>query len=501
MNPLTIFKNTMQKFILFILLISIVFISCNNKQGKSSNPKFHYNKINNYLKECEGNGFNGSILVVKNDSIVINKGYGLANKKDSIPNTPETAFDICSVTKQFTGAAIVKLEEEGKLMVNDSLGKYFKNIPSDKKGITIHQLLTHSAGFGHSIGDGDFDHIPEDVFFKELFNTQLRFKPGTSYSYSNLGYSVLGRIIELISGKNYENYLQDELFTPSGMAHTGYLLPDWTNKSIANEYLYNVINKDNHISRYLQEGKIAWTLKANGGINSTQNDMYKWYLALKNNKVLTKTSMDKLTAPHVAEDEEKSSHYGYGWTIYQSSRNTKTITHNGFNGVSYYDFIWFPVEDILILFATNTSTREASIIPYEIEKMLFEPYYTPKPISKNEITKLLIFIENYSGDIKNLDKALQSNFEDLLKTPVPLNRLSGIYLREKLFDKAIAIGKVNIELFPKDGNIWDTMGDIYFNAKQNDKAIECYKKALKLKPEEGDCFWCENSKDKLKILK
>ncbi|WP_340067295.1 tetratricopeptide repeat protein [Ascidiimonas aurantiaca] len=155
----------------------------------------------------------------------------------------------------------------------------------------------------------------------------------------------------------------------------------------------------------------------------------------------------------------------------------------------------------MILFATNTSTREASRIPYEIEKMLFKSNYTPKPISKNEIVQLLMFAENYSGDMKNLGKALQSNFGDTLKTPVPLNRLSGVYLREKQIDKAIAIGKLNIELFPNDGNIWDTMGDIYFNAKQNDKAIESYEKALKLKPEESDCFWCENSQNQLKILK
>ncbi|WP_340067370.1 serine hydrolase domain-containing protein [Ascidiimonas aurantiaca] len=229
----------MQKLKSLILLISIVCISCSHKQDKNSNAKVQDNQIDSYLKECEANGFNGALLIVKNDNIILNKGYGLASKKDSIPNTPETVFDICSVTKQFTGAAIVKLEEEEKLKVTDTLGQYFKNIPSDKRGITIHQLLTHSAGFGHGIGVGDFDHMPQDVYFKELFDTELRFKPGTSYSYSNSGYSVLGRIIELVSGKNYEDYLKEKIFEPSGMKHTGYLLPEWDNKSIANEYLYN----------------------------------------------------------------------------------------------------------------------------------------------------------------------------------------------------------------------------------------------------------------------
>ena len=133
--------------------------------------------------------------------------------------------------------------------------------------------------------------------------------------------------------------------------------------------------------------------------------------------------------------------------------------------------------------------------------MLFDSSYIAQPMPKSEVVQLLMFTENYSGDIKNLDKALKSSFEDLLKTPVPLNRLSGVYMREKRLDKAIYIAKLNTELFPDDGNIWDTMGDIYFNAKQNDKAIESYQKAMELKPEEGDCFWCENSQDKLEILK
>ena len=492
----------MQKIKSFIVLISIIScISCNNKKDKSSNYRVQDTQLDHYLKACEANGFNGSILIVKNDSVILNKGYGLANKKDSVPNTSETIFDICSVTKQFTAAAILKLAEEGKLNLTDSLGFYFENIPSDKTEITIHQLLTHSAGFGHDIGNGDFDHIPQDKYFEELFDTDLRFEPGKEYYYSNSGYSVLGRIVELVSGKSYEEYLKEKLFDPSGMEHTGYLLPKWNNKVVANEYLYNVIGKGNNIEKYRQDNKIAWTLKANGGINSTQNDMYKWYLALKNNKVLSKSSIEKLTTPYVAEYEDKSSYYAYGWSVFQSGRSTRVISHNGFNGVSYYDFIWFPEENALILFATNTFTRESSRIPYELEKMLFDSNYIAQPISKSEVSQLLAFTENYSDAMGNLDKALKSNFSKLLKTPITLNRLSGVYMREKQFDKATTIAKLNVELFPNDGNLWDTLGDIYFSAKQSDKAKKSYKKALELKPEEGDCYWCENSRDKLKILK
>ena len=476
-----------------LLLTAICFTACNQRQSETVNTDRLSSSINEYLTACESNGFNGAVLVTKGDDIILNKGYGFANKKKSFANTPKTVFDICSVTKQFTGTAILKLAEDGKLKLTDSLSTYFKDLPLDKKNITVHQLLTHSGGFGHDIGESDFDHIPENEYFQQLFDTDLMFTPGEKYEYSNSGYSILGRIIEIVSGKSYEGYLREELFEPAGMTQTGYLLPKWSSDLVANEYLYNVIDKGNHISKYQQDGKIAWTLKANGGINSTQEDMYKWYLALKNNTVLNKSSMEKLTTPYILEYEGESSYYAYGWAIFQSDRDTKVITHNGYNGINYYEFVWFPEEDALILFSTNSSTRESMGISFEVEKMLFNENYKAEPFSKNKVTELLTFTENYSGNVRDLGKELRQKFEAMLDDPVYLNRLSGIYLRGDDIEKAIVITELNTQLFPDNGNIWDTMGDVYFAAKQNEKAKDSYKKALEFKPENDDCFWCDNS--------
>lgn len=482
-----------KKEILISWLLITLLLSCHYKQENSNKGSLSRNKLDSYLKKCENNGFNGAVLIVKNDDILLNKGYGLASKQDKIPITSNTVFDICSVSKQFTAAAILKLEESGKLKLTDSLKMYFTEIPLSKGKITIHQLLTHSAGFGHDIGNGDFDYMTRQKYFQELFNSKLKFTPGEDYSYSNSGYSILGRIIELVSGKSYEQFLKEKFFDPLGMNQTGYLLPEWKSSSIANEYLYNVIDKGNQISRYKEYGKIAWTLKANGGINSTQNDMYKWYKALSNNKVLTSSSMEKLVSPHIAEFKDNSSYYGYGWVTFQSTRNTKVITHNGFNGISYYEFIWFPDEDALILFATNTFSRNIARIPSELEKILFNEEYIVDNLKQDPISQLLSFSEQYSGDIKGLGEILKLEFSELLKDSYYLNRLSGIYLREKQFDKAISIAEINIELFPLDGNLWDTMGDIYLKANNLNKAKKSYLKALELKPNEASCGWCENS--------
>ena len=114
-------------------------------------------KIDDYLKEGAKNGFSGAVLIAKDGKIALNKGYGLANKEQETPNSPDTVFDIGSVTKQFTATAILKLSEQKKLAVSDPLSRFFPKLPDDKKGITLHQLLTHSAGIVDTIGDGDFD--------------------------------------------------------------------------------------------------------------------------------------------------------------------------------------------------------------------------------------------------------------------------------------------------------------------------------------------------------
>jgi CubicO group peptidase (beta-lactamase class C family) len=481
-------------------LIAIIIVACQSYHTTTNQSDLLSNRMDSYLQQSEINGFSGAVLVAKNDSIIINKGFGFANKENNVPNNPNTVYDICSVSKQFTGAAIVKLAEENKLKLESPISTFFDNLPEDKKDITIHQLLTHSAGFGLGSTD-DFDLTPKDVYFSNLFQEQLLFSPGSQYSYSNSGYSILGRIIELVSGQDYETYLSEKLFQPSGMKQTGYLLPDWDNTTVANEYLLNVSNEDSHIAHYEKDGEIARTLLANGGIHSTNYDMYKWYQALKSNKILSQESFEILTKPYVAEYEDGSSHYAYGWAVFKSKRETKVITHNGFNGISYYEFVWFPEEDAVILLASNAFTRPIGRITIEIENILFDKTYVPKELTKYMVSELYNFTEAYEGPVDNLGKQLRLKFEDTIDSPRHLNRLGGTYYRKDQMAKAMAIYKLNTRLFPEDGNSWDSLGDAYYKANENDKAIEAYTKALELKPEKGDCFWCENASSQLQKLK
>ena len=157
--------------------------------------------MHEYLQAGVGEGFSGAVLIARGGEILLNEGYGFADKEQGAPMTPDTVVDIGSVTKQFTAAAILVLSDQGKLDVEDSIGRFFPNLPEDKSGITIHHLLTHTAGLVDGVGDGDFDHIPTEEFFRRVFDSELLSAPGERHSYSNAGYSVLARIVELSSGQ------------------------------------------------------------------------------------------------------------------------------------------------------------------------------------------------------------------------------------------------------------------------------------------------------------
>ena len=452
-----------------------------NAQQKTP-PSALHSRIDAYLTAGTRNGFSGAISVVKNDRIIINKGYGLADKSNQTLNNPNTIFDIGSNTKQFTATAILLLVEQNKVSVNDSLSKYFSNLPIDKQNITIHQLLTHTAGLSESIGN-DFDQITLKQFFKKLFSSKLLSKPGEKYSYSNTGYSILGRIIELTSGQPYEVFLNEHLFTPAGMNQTGYLLPKWNKKQMSRGYNRNILETESTITRYQETGDVYWPLKGNGGINSTQNDMLLWYKALKTNIILSPESFKKLTTLYPNTSSPKStSGYGYGWGVKTLENGLKRLTHNGSNGTYWHTLIWYPKEDIYIAYATNANSSKVEGIAYVIAKIVLDENYSPKPIKNNVYAFTMNYIRQHSIDKSNdLFTLLQENYVDEFTNSGLLNTLGNLLLRfNENLNWALEFFKMNVHLYPEDGNLWDSLGDGYKANNLKEDAINSYKKAIEL---------------------
>src|SRR5262245_24541387 len=192
-------------------------------------------RLDDRMKELEAGGFSGVLLVAKDGGVILANGYGMADREKKIPATADTVICTGSLTKQFTGAAILKLESQGKLNVTDPITRYFQDVPEDKTGITLHHLLTHTAGFAGELGE-DYQKIGRDEFVRLALNSKLRNRPGERYRYSNVGYSLLGAVIEGVTGKSYERYVRDQLFVPAGMTKTGYLLPRWAPAELARGY-------------------------------------------------------------------------------------------------------------------------------------------------------------------------------------------------------------------------------------------------------------------------
>jgi CubicO group peptidase (beta-lactamase class C family) len=310
-----------------------------------------------YLRRLEKLGFAGVVLVAKGEVPLFAEGFGLADREHGVRWTPGTISDIGSITKQFTGAAILKFEEDGKLSVDDSITRYFQGVPADKAAITLHQLLTHSSGLSDPNID-DFDPVPLDEYLKQVFAQPLLFAPGKGYTYSNANFSLLGAILEKLSGKNYETVLRERLFLPNGMYETGYTMPAWGESRFAQGYEAG----GGRWGTFLERPKAAdgphWALRANGGIHTTVYDMLRWARALLTGRVLTPASMKKLWAPHVSEGGD--TFYGYGWSIAKAPDGTKIVTHNGGNGIYFADLAIVPDTGHVVFLMTNVIAENRS---------------------------------------------------------------------------------------------------------------------------------------------
>ncbi len=327
-------------------------------------------KLDESMTQAAADGFSGVLLVAKDGKVMISKGYGQANLKEKRPYTSETVFDIGSITKQFTAAAIMHLEMNGKLSVDDTLTKYFDNVPDDKRTITLHHLLTHSAGLTDTVG-GDYEVAPRDETVRRILATKLLTPPGERYRYSNAGYSALGAVVEIASGQPYERYLHENLFLPAGMRQTGYRLPDWNQAVVACGVLALGLDWGSPLEKRWADDGPYWNLRANGGILSTVGDMYRWHLALEGDEVLSNEAKTKIFAPHVPEGPRARTHYGYGWSIATTPRGTKLVQHNGSNGIFYAVFKRYVAEDTVIIMASNDARRMARRHEGKIVQIVF----------------------------------------------------------------------------------------------------------------------------------
>jgi CubicO group peptidase (beta-lactamase class C family) len=240
--------------------------------------------------------FMGTVLVARDGAIVLDKAYGMANLELDVPNTTTTKFRLGSVTKQFTAAAILLLEERGKLKIDDKVKSYLPDAPMAWDRITVFNLLTHTSGIPNFTALADYNTIKLGARTAEssvaaVRDKTLDFGPGEKMSYSNSGYLVLGAIIEKVSGQSYEKFVADNIFAPLGMNDSGYDSNTAIIKRRASGYIRTPAG-------YVNAGYIHMSIPhAAGALYSTTGDLLKWQQALFAGKVVSKASLDRMLTP------------------------------------------------------------------------------------------------------------------------------------------------------------------------------------------------------------
>lgn len=459
--------------LLALFLFSALIINI-NAQDKSQ-------KIDEYLTKCYEYGlFNGSALVSEHGKVVLKKGYGYANFEWNIPNEPDTKFRIGSISKQFTAMLIMQLAEKELVKLEGKISDYLPYYPKETgEKITIHQLLTHTSGIFNYTNDPEFfakerfyPHTAEEI--TKLFSgKELDFEPGTKWSYSNSGYIVLGAIIEQVTGKSYEQALQEKILDPLEMKSTGF--DHWETIIPKRAWGYNRV-----LDSYENAPYIDMSLPhAAGSLYSTVEDLYIWGEALYTDNLVSYESLNKMMTPYM-------NFYGYGLGIMKvGAREGKDsitiVTHSGgINGFNAYMERDTDGKNTIILLS-NAVPFNYNTVAKAISRILYnEPYEQPKKSGTILLSKLI--------EEKGIDKATEE-FKNI-KTDgeysvreSEINLLGYFLMGKGKLNEAIGVFKLNVELFPDSWNVYDSLGEAYMADGNTELAIKYYNKSLELNPQ------------------
>ncbi|MGA7076650.1 MAG: serine hydrolase [Halobacteriota archaeon] len=340
-------------------------------------------KLDDYLNALTDAGrFSGAVLVAQNGTLLLSKGYGMANYEFSVPNTPQTVLPIGSNTKQFTAAAIMKLQEQGRLNVTDLITKYIPDAPSQWKDIKIYELLNHTSGMPR---EGGYDVTdPTNIALSDLvhrfYGLPLDFEPGTNYSYSNNGYLTLSYIIEQASGQSYDEYLRESLFQPLGMSNSG---QENASIVIANRASGYTTEDDCIINYDVQNIHNAYGA---GSLHSTTEDLYKWEQALQTpDAVLSSASVDAMLE------------HSYGITK-ASFENRTVVSFTGRNFGYISQTLYFPDDNVTILWLSNYDRTQVVNLSQDLIAITFgQPYSLPQRIDRQQTPLNATALQEYTG--------------------------------------------------------------------------------------------------------
>ena len=280
-------------------------------------------RLNAIARAQVDSGFSGVVLVARDTVVMVERAY---SSRPGNPITTQSQFNIGSITKSFTAAAILRLRSQHKLSFSDPITRFFPYAPAPMRGITVFHLLTHTSGIrGHSAGSGI---VRRDGAVSAILAQPLDYPPGTQYRYMDDDYQLLAAIIEVASGMTWEDYLTRELLQPARMWSTGFQGGDWGHKGA-------------------------------NGMRSTAHDMYRWLLAIHHGRLFGRAESMELEAPlmHVRSQPPFEIHYGYGTRIYIRNGTVAEVMHSGSGDANNTSIARLRADGTIVIVLSNAGNR------------------------------------------------------------------------------------------------------------------------------------------------
>ncbi len=438
------------------------------------------------------NMFDGAVLVAENGKIIYKDAFGLANREWNIPNATDTKFMIGSISKPITATLLLILVQRGLVSLDKTIEDYlpeFKNKPA--ASVTVRQLLNHTSGMpNYDIIKDFFPRISRQNFSREAYvkiyqDSALAFVPGTRYMYSSWGYFTLGYIIEKVTGKSYEQAMNDEIFTKIHMQNTGSYMHTKIVSKRASGYDYGF---GNYVSADFRDQS---NTMGTGDIYSTVEDLFKFHMAIANNNLLNKELTKEMLTPGM-----RPARYGYGWFNQNFKYTTTDSVGANYHLGSTEGFISFMIRipetnSMAVILCNSAPTDFFGIIKNLLKLIYDKPVVLKEPIHKKMETIIAAF---------NAEKAVIEYRKMKMDTAhFYADWLQMYYLGEKLlslkrYNDARIIAENNVLEFPDRDHIALSMANVYVALKRNEEAKIYYKKTLQLNPEN------EEAKNRLKEL-
>jgi CubicO group peptidase (beta-lactamase class C family) len=333
-------------------------------------PQSIADQIDNLLhRQVNNQQFSGSVLVAQRGQILLARGYSMANWNSQIPNTAETRFYLGSVTKEFTAMAILILQGQGKLHVQDPLCYYIAHCPAPWQPLSIKEVLTHTSGIPQ-LDDSQLSGVSPAAWIASFNNVPLQFTPGGEFQYCSTCYQILAYVVQQVSGVPYTQFVQQMILDPLQMKDSGF---------DANAYYFQPNSATGYISWKVRAEQIGvqlspqWSfLDGSGLLYSTVEDLYRWDQALYTSALVPQQTLDQAFTPYVTANLFPGSQYGYGWFISQSPiSGHRLFWHDGVVD-GFRNYIGRYVDDdVTIVFLGNLSTIDIVSLAHTIEQIIF----------------------------------------------------------------------------------------------------------------------------------